>query len=233
MSIEQHRRTALVTGSARRVGRAIAEGLIADGWDVLVHARDAGAAERAAGEMGAFESAGADLADAAAVAQLAAATSDAFGDRGLDLLVNSASTFHQMANWGAGGTDGWAEAFDVTARAPYLLMSALTQLLAATRGLVVNISDRAAHEHWTSHPLHAAAKAALESLTISGSKALASAGVRVNAVIPGTVLPPDNWTAERIHRVADAGELSSPDVVLDAIRALAADRARTGEIVAL
>lgn len=227
------RRTAVVTGSARRVGRAIAAALIADDWHVLVHARDAGAAERAARELGAFGWAGADLADVDGVNHLADAATITFGDRGLDLLVNSAASFEQHAEWGAGGADSWARAFDVNARAPYLLTAALTGRLSAARGCVVNVSDRAAHEHWTSHPLHAASKAALESLTISGAKALARVGVRVNAVVPRTILPPDDWTPERIEREAAAGELSSPETLIDAIRALAADSTRTGEIVAL
>ncbi|MCW2974054.1 MAG: hypothetical protein JWN72_2327 [Thermoleophilia bacterium] len=226
-------RTALVTGSARRVGRAIAAALIADGWHVLVHARDAGAAERAALELGAFASAGADLADVAGVTHLTEAARAAFAGRGLDLLVNSASSFEQHAEWGDGGADGWARAFDVNARAPYLLTAALTDLLGAALGCVVNVSDRAAHEHWTSHPLHAASKAALESLTISGAKALARAGVRVNAVVPGNILPPESWSRERIERVAAAGELSSLAALVDAIRELVADASRTGEIVHL
>ena len=53
MTQAQQRRTAVVTGSARRVGRAIAVALVEDGWDVLVHARDAARAREACGEIGA------------------------------------------------------------------------------------------------------------------------------------------------------------------------------------
>jgi pteridine reductase len=225
-------RTALVTGSARRVGRRIAELLLADGWDVVVHATDGERARAAAAELGATAGVGADLADPDAIAQLAAATAVAFPG-GLDLLVNNAASFEHVARWQDVDLASWARAMDVNARAPYLLIQALLPSLTQARGCVVNVSDRAAHDHWTTFPIHAASKAALESITISGSRALAREGVRVNAVVPATILPPDTWTEARIEQERVAGKLDSPDSLADAIRELAADSNRTGEIVHL
>lgn len=228
----QRTRTALVTGSARRVGRAIAQALVADGWTVLVHARAREAAEAAAAELGAQAGIGADLADPEGVAQLAAATADAVPD-GLGLLVNSAATFERVEPWGAAGADGWARAMDVNARAPYLLTAALVPLLRAGGGSVVNISDRAGQAHWATYPVHSAAKAALDSLTVSGARALAADGIRVNAVSPRTILPLDEWDEERIEQERAAGRLHEIAPFLHAVVELANDPERTGEIVLL
>ncbi|MCW2950195.1 MAG: pteridine reductase [Thermoleophilia bacterium] len=215
------------------MGRALAEGLVADGWDVFVHARDPDRAAQASRELRAFASAGADLGDIGAIEQLARSAAAAFAGRGLDLLVNSASSFEQTSAWADGGADSWARAFDVNARAPYLLTSALLPLISVAGGLVVNISDRAPHDHWEQFPLHAASKAALEALTLSGARSLARAGVRVNAVVPRTVMPPDDWSPQRIAREHAVGQLSSPARILDAVLELAADATRSGEILHL
>ncbi|MCW2923019.1 MAG: 3-oxoacyl-[acyl-carrier protein] reductase, partial [Thermoleophilia bacterium] len=135
--------------------------------------------------------------------------------------------------WESAGIDGWRRAMAVNARAPYLLTAALLPMLRRARGLVVNVSDHAAHEHWTTYPVHAASKAALESLTISGARALHADGVRMNAVSPGTIMPPTDWDSDRIQREADAGRLGTPDELIRTILALADDPARTGEVVVL
>ncbi|MEO6867088.1 MAG: SDR family NAD(P)-dependent oxidoreductase, partial [Gaiellales bacterium] len=93
-------RTALVTGSARRVGRMIATALIADGWQVLIHARETERAREACEELGAAGFVGADLASAEGIAELAAAVRTTLCQQGgLNLLVNSASSFERVAHW--------------------------------------------------------------------------------------------------------------------------------------
>ena len=222
----------MVTGSARRVGRAIAEALVADGWRVLVHARDGAAARGAAWDIGAVGGVGANLASPEQVERLATATCETFPD-GLDLLVNCAATFERVDGWVGAGTDGWGRAMDVNARAPYLLTSALVPCLSAAKGCVVNVSDHAGQEHWPAFPVHSASKAALDSLTISGARSLARAGVRVNAVSPGTILAPEDWDEERIERERVAGGLGTPDELVRTVLELAGDATRTGEIVVL
>lgn len=226
-------RTAVVTGSARRVGRAIAEALVADGWRVLVHARDEARARAACEELGGAGWVGADLFEAEAAEQIATAAAESFGDAGLDLLVNSAATFERVDAWEGAGLDGWRRAMAVNARAPYLLTCALLPMLRARRGLVVNVSDHAAHEHWPSHPIHSASKAALESLTLSGAAALAGDGVRMVAVAPGTILVPDEWDAAQRAAHARTHEVGTPRQLVDAIFDLVGDPSRSGEVVVL
>jgi pteridine reductase len=119
----------------------------------------------------------------------------------------------------------------VNARAPYLLTVALLPMLRAARGLVVNVSDHAAHEHWPAYPIHSASKAALESLTLSGAKALAPDGVRMVAVSPGTILPPDDWDDGQRAAHAATHEIGTPAALVSAILELVKDSTRSGEIV--
>lgn len=226
-------RTAVVTGSARRVGRAIADALVADGWRVLLHAREGARAREACEQVGGAGWVGADLMRAEAADEIAAAAATAFGESGLDLLVNCAASFERVTQWQDAGIDGWQRAMAVNARAPYLLTAALLPMLRAARGLVVNISDHAAHEHWRAYPIHSASKAALESLTISGAASLAADGVRMAAISPGTILPPDEWDAARIAKEQHARGVGTPDEVIATILELAGDPSRTGEIVVL
>jgi len=227
-------RTAVVTGSARRVGRALAQALVVDGWRVLVHAREGERARAACDELGAAGWVGADLQRAEAADEIAEAARATFGaGAGLDLLVNSAASFERVEHWAGAGLDGWQRAMAVNARAPYLLAAALLPMLRTAGGLVVNVSDHAAHEHWPSHPVHSASKAALESLTLSGAAALRAEGVRMCAVSPGTILPPEDWTEERIERERAARGVGTPDELAATILALAADPSRTGEIIVL
>jgi len=216
------------------VGRAIAGALIAEGWQVVVHARDAARAREACEELGAAGWVAADLERAEAAADIADVARATFGaDHGLDLLVNSAASFERVDRWEMAGIDGWQRAMAVNARAPYLLTAALLPSLRVARGLVVNVSDHAGHEHWPSFPIHSASKAALDSLTISGAAALAADGVRMVAVAPGTILPPDEWDDARVERERTAGDLGTPDELVRVILELAADPVRTGEIVVL
>ncbi len=223
-------RTAVVTGSARRVGRAIAEALIADGWRVLFHAREGARAREACDAAGGAGWVGADLEQAEAAEAIAIAAREALGER-LDLLVNCASSFERVERWEAAGLDGWRRAMAVNARAPYLLVGAFLPMLRAAGGLVVNISDHAAHDHWPAFPIHSASKAALESLTLSGAVALAPDGVRMVAIAPGTILPPDEWDAARIEQEDRARGVGTPDVLIATVRELANDPTRTGEII--
>lgn len=224
-------RTALVTGGARRLGRTIAEALVADGWVVVVHARDVNRAAAAARDIGALGGVGGDLRDHESYQRIVDDASTMLGDTALDLLVNNAGSFVQ-AEVESTSLDQWNEAFDVNARAPFFLLQCALPVLERRRGMVVNISDHAATEHWASHAAHSAGKAALESLTISAAKALLRR-VRVNAISPGAVLLPDDADPDLAARLAARDGLGSPDQVVTALRELITQPERTGEVVAL
>lgn len=228
-------RVALVTGGAVRLGRALSMGLAEAGYDLLVHYRASrGPAEETAR---AVEALGrhcvlvqADLAEAAAPAALVEATRAAYGR--LDLLVNSAASFDERP-LEATDADAWDAVLDLNVRAPHLLVRAAAPLLRAARGSVVNVLDLSAFQPWTGYPAHAVSKAALAHLTKIQARVLAPQ-VRVNAVAPGTVLPPGDFPLERLEALrarTALGTLGTPDDVVRAVLYLAGAPFVTGEIL--
>lgn len=229
------RPVALVTGGGVRVGRAIALGLAEDGHDLLVHYNTSGSgAEEVAAEaarMGrrvhTFQ---ADLARVADTVRLARAASRRFGR--LDLIVNSASPFFR-GDLMATTAEEWDAVMAVNVRAPFLLVRETAGLLGAARGSVVNIVDLAALQPWTSHPAHSVAKAGLLHLTRVMARRLAPE-VRVNAIAPGHVLPPeyfDEAATERARRQVPLERIGSPGDVVEAVRYLAKAGYVTGEVI--
>ena len=228
---------ALVTGGGVRVGRTIALALARSGYDLLVsyNSSPAGAADVAAAARQMQRRAHttrADLSRAEDVVALARTASERFGR--LDLLVNSAASFVAgdllditVAEWDA--------VMALNLRAPFLLVRETAGLLRASRGSVVNIVDLSALRPWTSHPHHSVSKAGLLHLTRVMARALAPE-VRVNAVAPGFVLPPDDFSAAKIERTRQGipmGRVGTPEDVADAVRFLARADYVTGQVIAV
>lgn len=226
---------ALVTGAAHRVGRALALGLARAGADVAVHYHGA---DRAAGRtVEAIEALGrnavalrADLSDADACGALVAAATQRLG--GLDILVNSASTF-ESAPFEEITAEMWDRVQAVNVRAPFLLTRAAAPLLRERSGVVVNIADLAGVQAWPSFAHHGVAKAGLIHLTRVSARALAPS-VRVNCVVPGTVLPPEDYTEQQVERSAARAALQrigSPEDVVEALLFLVRSDFATGSVV--
>jgi pteridine reductase len=235
MSGREPQRVALVTGGAVRLGRAIALGVARAGYDIAVTyhssqdaARQLEADVRAAG--GRCELLRADLADAGAPEAVIQSVRSAYGR--LDLLVNSAASFEASPLLEV-DADAWDAVMDLNVRAPHLLVRAAAPLLRASKGNVVNITDLAAFQPWMERPHHAVSKAALAHLTRIQARVLAPE-VRVNAVAPGAVLPPDDLAEERRRALAAAAplkRLGTPDDVVRAVLYLAGAPFVTGEIL--
>lgn len=226
---------ALVTGGAVRVGRAIALGLAGEGYDVVVAYRSSeDAARRTKTDI---EYAGrscrlvqADLATPEGPDTVVDTARDAFGR--LDVVVNSAASFRAVPL-----TDVDAEEFDavmaLNVRAPHLVVRAAIDLLRASRGSVVNITDLSAFQAWTGYPHHAVSKAALAHLTRVQARALAP-DVRVNAIAPGAVLAPDDWPDDRWEAMAERAALQrtgDPEDVVRAVLYLVAADFVTGHVI--
>jgi pteridine reductase len=237
MTRSEYQRVALVTGGAVRVGRAISLGLAEAGYDLVVHYRtSAAAAEEVAGlveDLGRrCALVGGDLAGPEVAASVVEAARSRFGR--LDLLVNSAAGFdtrplHEV------DADTWDQVMNLNVRAPHLLVQAAEDLLRASNGAVVNLVDLSAFQAWTEHPAHAVSKAALAHLTRVQARALAP-DVRVNAVAPGAVLPPDDYSPERwdaLRLRTPLQRLGTPEDVVRAVIYLAQARFVTGQILAV
>ncbi|MCC7137961.1 MAG: SDR family oxidoreductase [Planctomycetes bacterium] len=227
-------RVALVTGGARRVGRAIVLALADAGADVVVHAhtseREAAALARTLRRRGrrAAVLLG-DLDDAATCRALPTEAAAALGR--LDVLVHSAARF-EATDPRSADADAWDRLFSVNARAAWLLTSAAAAPLARTRGNVVHVACASALAPWAGFLPYAASKAAMVALTRGFSKALAPR-VRVNAVAPGPVLAPDEPGPWR-RRAAAATLLARwgrPADVADAVVYLATAPFVTGVVL--
>ncbi|MEX0892213.1 MAG: SDR family oxidoreductase [Gemmatimonadota bacterium] len=187
-------RAALVTGGAHRLGRAFVLALAEAGMDVAVHynaSHDAAQSTAAdANELGIRAiPIQADLSQAGACDPLIEEATAALG--GLDVLVNSASLFESAPVEEISAAD-WDRVMGLNLRAPFLLSQAAVPYLREGGGAIVNIVDLSAFQAWPAFAHHAVAKAGLVHLTKVLARALAPT-IRVNAIAPGTVLPPPDW----------------------------------------
>jgi pteridine reductase len=229
-------RWALVTGAARRVGRAIALELARHGMHVVVHfntsageAEETVAAVRALGVDAAAVAA--DLARADDVVTLGREAERRSG--GLALLVNNASNFLRVPLEACAETV-WDASLDVNLKAPFLLGRDLG--LAMKRrgdGCIVNLADWAGERPMLHYLPYCVSKAGIICLTKALAKELAPA-VRVNAVAPGPVLPPEDMTEPERRAVARATplrRLGTAEDVARCVRFLAEEAAySTGAI---
>jgi pteridine reductase len=227
------RRVALVTGGARRVGRAIALGLAGNGHDVVVHYHSGqNEAERTVEEIASRGSRAimleGDLRDVASCRRLVAEAADRLG--GIDLLVNSAATMDRIPVAEVQPAQ-WDSIMALNLRAPFFLSQAFASTLGEAPGAIVNIADLAAFETWPAYVAHSISKAGVVAMTRSLARALAPR-IRVNAVAPGAVLLPDSWSeadAAHLTSTTPLRKLGSPDDVVRAVLYLSRAEYVTGE----
>ena len=236
--MSESRPAALVTGSARRIGAAIARRLHAAGFDLALHYRDsAGEAQAMAAELesaraGSVVLLQADLAQFDRLPELVAKAVGRFGR--LDALVNNASAFYPTP-FGATTPAQWDELFAINARAPFFLAQAAAPHLASANGAIVNIADIYAERPLRGHAVYAMGKAALLQMTRALALELAPQ-VRVNAVSPGAILWPENGKDPEAQSALLArtplGRIGTPGEIAEAVRWLLQDaRYCTGQVL--
>jgi NAD(P)-dependent dehydrogenase (short-subunit alcohol dehydrogenase family) len=229
-------KVALVTGAARRLGRAIARSLADAGADVAIHHHRAeGAAEEAAAEFRRLgvraETFRADLTDPQQVDRLFEEVEAAFGR--LDILVNSAALFQRKPLLEITVED-WDRVLDLNLRAPFLCSQRAARLMRRGEGgRIVNIGDVAGLQPWPAYAHHSISKAGLIMMTRVLARALAP-DVLVNGVAPGHVLPPDEATAEQRRKLAESTplrRLGTPEDVVGTVLFLVRSDYITGETI--
>ena len=197
-------KTAIVTGGAVRLGRAMALELAEHGVRVAIHyASSAGPAERVVGEIKAMGGEAmaiqADLSrpgEAPPIVEKAAARFDR-----VDILVNSAAIF-EPGNWDDTTEASWDRHFAINLKSPFFLSQAFAkQLRPEGRGHIVNIADWRGVRPGTGHMAYTLTKAGLIAMTKSLALALAP-NIQVNAIAPGMILPPPGADESYLERKA-------------------------------
>lgn len=221
-------RTAIVTGAAKRIGAALACGLAADGWHVIIHYRSSEAEARAlADELGSATIVQAELAEPDAAERILAA---AEGLPPLRLLVNSASRFAEDSI-GDFTAEGWDAHLAVNLRAPALLSRAFAHR--AGRGAIVNILDSKVVQPNPDFFSYTVSKLGLAGLTELLARALAP-DFRVCGIAPAITMVSgaqsgDNF--ERVHRLNALGRGVEAEHIMDALRYIVSAPTLTGQTI--
>jgi pteridine reductase len=218
-------RVALVTGGAKRVGRAIVEKLATNGFDVAFTYHRSGAEADAVREAvrGAGRETLAVCANLTAPAEAAAHISSEFRARfdRLDVLVNNASLYEPSALADT-SLEQMQRLTAIHVESPLLLVQALAPMLRASRGHVVNMLDLLAERPWPQYLAYCASKAGLWNLTLGLARELAPE-VTVNGIAPGVVEWPPGYPEperERYLRRVPLARAGTPADVADAVHFL-------------
>jgi 3-oxoacyl-[acyl-carrier protein] reductase len=186
MQIDLSGRSALVTGSTRGIGRAIAERLVACGARVAVVGRDAARAGEVAAELGErAEGFACDVSEAATVSKLVSDVEAAFG--AVDILVNNAGLTRDNIVLRLSEED-WDAVLSANLKGAFVAMKAATRGMMKRRwGRIVNVASVVGITGNRGQSNYAASKAGLIALTKSVAKELASRNVLANVVAPGFI----------------------------------------------
>jgi pteridine reductase len=234
MSASLLNHVALVTGSAKRLGRAVAVGLAQAGADVVIHYRSSEAEARSA--VAEIEKLGrrsialpGDLASVSEIRQLFQKVEAHFG--WLDILVNSAANFIQT-EFASTTEKLWDASLDTNLKAVFFCSQAAAPLLKKTNGAIVNFADIGGILGWTGFIPHSISKAGIIMLTRCLAKELAPE-VRVNAIAPGTItMPGDPPELEAdFVKLAPLNRSGRPEDIVAAVSYLAGAKFVTGQVL--
>jgi NAD(P)-dependent dehydrogenase (short-subunit alcohol dehydrogenase family) len=231
-------KTVLVTGAARRLGRAIALDLAANGWNVAIHYHgsedDADTAAQAARAFGVDAAAlKCDLSQEADTATLVQRAAKELGP--LTALINSASLF-ENDDWQSATRQSWDDHMETNLRAPMKLSQDFArQLPPDAKGSIVNIIDQRVLKPTPQFLSYSLSKAGLHWLTTTLAQAMGPR-IRVNAVGPGPTLRNVRQSEDDFARQRDATILkrgADPADICAAIRYLLEAEAVTGQMLAV
>jgi pteridine reductase len=212
----------LITGAAKRLGRALADHCLAEGARVTAHSH---ATPWPGHESARVQNLKADLRRPEAAAALVERARASFGP--IAVLINSASDFFSTPD---GSVEGWDALFALNARAPFLLARACLEEVRAERGCILNLCDIHVTKPLAHFGAYSASKGALWTLTRVLARE-AAPHARVNSISPGPVLPPDSFSPEQRERAASRtllGRLGSPADIVGAARFLLGNYYVTG-----
>jgi NAD(P)-dependent dehydrogenase (short-subunit alcohol dehydrogenase family) len=228
-------RVALITGSAKRIGRSIALRLASEGADIVVNYSSSKAdAELLVGEI---ESSGrraiairADVTRRAEVVQLFAEAESKFGR--LDILVNNVGTFFS-AKFEDLSDEQWDRIMNVNLKSQFLCAQAAAPLMKRQgRGHIINLSSLGGLLAWPSYTHYCVSKAGVIMLTRCLARTLGPE-ILVNSVAPGTIQFPGELPDEDYIRRVPLHHTGTGDDIADAVAYFAASDFVTGQVLAV
>ena len=231
-------RAALVTGGAKRIGRALSLALSEQGYAVAIHHhRSREEAQALTAEImrngGKAVALAADLGDETAAAKVLPRAAEALGPIGV--LVNNASIFENDTVVTA-TRDSWERHLAINLRAPFVLMQSFARHLPENAGgVIVNLLDERVWNLTPHFVSYTVSKAGLWTLTQTAALALAPR-IRVNGIGPGPTLPSPRQSAQQFLdrcRKMPLRRGTSPDEIAIALRFILAAPAMTGQMIAL
>lgn len=234
----KHPKTALVTGAARRIGRALAIDLADHGWAVAVHYNrsDTDAEETAeiirknGGHATAVQ---ADLTDETSVESLIGRATDAIGP--VRCLINNASVF-ERDEIGTADRQSWDAHIETNLRAPFVLSQRMAAGLPdGETGIIINMLDQRVWNLTPHFVSYTVSKSALWTLTQTLALALAPR-IRVNAIGPGPTLPSTRQTKTQFEMQSQSVPLKrGPELaeICGAAQFIITANSMTGQMIAL
>ena len=238
MKIDLSGKVALVTGSTRGIGRAIAQELVACGAKVAVVGRDLATAERVAEELGEARGFACDISVPADVTMLVQTVEDAFGS--LDILVNNAGITKDNLMLRMKDED-WDAVLDTNLRSAFVAIRAVQRGMMKRRwGRIINIASVVGLIGNKGQANYASSKAGLIGLSKSVAKELASRNILCNVVAPGFIRTDmtDRMTPEAVAALAaniPLERFGTPADIAGLVAFLASERAGyiTGQVFAV
>jgi 3-oxoacyl-[acyl-carrier protein] reductase/pteridine reductase len=224
-------RTLLVTGAAKRLGRAIALAAAENGADVAItYHESARAARTVVGELAQHGvealAVRCDITDENSVREMVKEVAGELG--GIDVLVNNAANYEDVAQWDA--------IFASNARGPFLVSREALPYLRKRRGRIINMGSLGGLRPWATHAHYCSSKAAVHMLTKAMAKALAPE-IAVNAVAPGVIDLGEKSAAAFMKKTAKRTPMQRNGTAADIAAAVmffaAAPQFITGQVLAV
>jgi len=227
-------KVALVTGAGKRLGRAVALRLAAEGAHVAVHYRSSAAEAQEVVDAikangGGAVAIAAELTSLEEIRRLVQTAAHELGR--LDILVNSAANFLPSSIIST-TEEVWNAALDTNLKAPFFCAQAAAPWLKRNKGVIINFADTGGIIGWPGYIAHSIAKAGLIMLTRVLAKSLAPE-VRVNAIAPGTITMPGDppeWEADFVE-IAPLKRTGTPEDICDTVVFLARSEFTTGQVL--
>lgn len=233
-------RVAIITGGSRGIGRAIAETYAAAGAAVVIASRKAEACARVADEITAAGGRAVSVPTHAGQLDQLEALVDATVDQlgGVDIVVNNAANALGLPI-GSITPEAWEKSYSVNLRGPlFLFQYALPHLLKSEHAAVVNVISAGAFTHGTYVSMYCSAKNAMVTMTRAMASEFAAAGIRVNALAPGTtdtdmVRNNDEASQQGMVNAQLIKRMGTPEELADAALYLASDASSfmTGQVL--